>query len=55
MLSFTGILIEDTVDFNAIDEIPDEPNLDEIRYILNISIFDFVRITRSLLRGIKVE
>lgn len=42
ILSFAGIAIKDTVNFNSIEKIPEESDINMFRDILSISIFEFV-------------
>lgn len=42
ILSFAGIAIKDTVNFNSIEKLPEEPDINMFRDILSIFIFEFL-------------
>lgn len=42
VLSITGIVIKDTINFNPIEKMPDMPNLSVFRDVLNVGIFELI-------------
>lgn len=42
VFSITGIVIKDTVEFNPIEKIPENPDINVFRDVLNMSIFELI-------------
>lgn len=42
IFSITGILVKDTINFNPIEKIPDEPDVNTFRDMLNVFIFESI-------------
>lgn len=42
VLSITGILIKDSINFNPIEKIPENPDINVFRDVLNVSIFELI-------------